>query len=139
MIFIDQVVGSQRLRTVSAIGETFPMTDTANGKAALVLLDNDIVDRVIKAEAELSPKRKTRKDMRTELNGISERGYALDIDEHTDGISATGIGFESNGVVYAISISAPTSRFLPKKELLIQKLLSFKKQIEIALPGARFT
>ena len=36
MIFIDQVVGNQRLRTVSAIGETFPMTDTANGKAALV-------------------------------------------------------------------------------------------------------
>jgi DNA-binding IclR family transcriptional regulator len=33
LIFIDQVVGSQRLRTESAIGETFPLYCTANGKA----------------------------------------------------------------------------------------------------------
>ena len=35
LIFIDQVIGSQRLRTVSAVGETFPLYCTANGKAYL--------------------------------------------------------------------------------------------------------
>ena len=41
LVFIDQVIGSQRLRTVSAVGETFPLYCTANGKAYLAQLDDD--------------------------------------------------------------------------------------------------
>ena len=44
LMFIDQVIGSQRLRTVSAVGETFPLHCTANGKAYLAELD-DASDR----------------------------------------------------------------------------------------------
>src|SRR6186997_3542468 len=33
LVFIDQVIGSQRLRAVSAVGDTFPLYCTANGKA----------------------------------------------------------------------------------------------------------
>ena len=44
LIFIDQVIGSQRLRTVSAVGETFPLHCTANGKAYLAQL-SDAGDR----------------------------------------------------------------------------------------------
>lgn len=139
MTFIDQVVGNQRLRTVSAIGESFPMTDTANGKAALVLLDNDTVHRVMTAEAGQSSKHKTQKALRAELDDISKLGYALDIDEHTDGISAAGIAFESSGVVYAISIPAPTGRFLVKKARLIEKLEAFKNEITRVLPEACFS
>ena len=40
LIFIDQVEGSHRLRTVSAIGEAFPLHCTANGKAYLATLDD---------------------------------------------------------------------------------------------------
>ncbi|MEL6641242.1 MAG: helix-turn-helix domain-containing protein [Pseudomonadota bacterium] len=32
MIFVDQVSGTHRLRTVSSIGEVFPLTTTANGQ-----------------------------------------------------------------------------------------------------------
>ena len=32
LVFIDQVIGSQRLRAVSAVGDTFPLYCTANGK-----------------------------------------------------------------------------------------------------------
>src|SRR5689334_4216575 len=35
LVFVDQVIGSQRLRTVSAVGESFPLYCTANGKAYL--------------------------------------------------------------------------------------------------------
>lgn len=35
MIFLDQVPGTHRLRTVSSIGEVFPLTTTANGRACL--------------------------------------------------------------------------------------------------------
>ncbi len=138
IVFIDQVVGNQRLRTVSAIGETFPLTTTANGKAALVLLDSDTANRLVMEEAELATTRKTQKTFKAELKDISKCGYALDINEHTDGISAIGIAFESDGVVYAISIPAPSARFLSKKKVLIKKLDAFKKDIIKVLPEVRF-
>jgi len=35
MIFLDQVPGTHRLRAVSSVGEVFPITSTANGRACL--------------------------------------------------------------------------------------------------------
>ena len=52
MLFVDQVVGSHRLRAVSAVGEVFPMTTTANGKATLSLLDDEMVDALVTRELE---------------------------------------------------------------------------------------
>src|SRR5690349_17496301 len=43
LVFIDQVIGSQRLRAVSAVGDTFPLYCTANGKAYLAQLSNDAI------------------------------------------------------------------------------------------------
>lgn len=139
MIFIDQVVGNQRLRTVSAIGETFPMTETANGKAALVLLDKETVNRVIAAKVGRSNKNEAAKALQVELNKVIQLGYALDIDEHTDGISAVGIAFECNSQIYALSIPAPTGRFLDKQITLIEQLESFKAEITRVLPETRFS
>ena len=39
MWFIDQIESGHRLRAVSAVGMRFPLHVTANGKAALALLD----------------------------------------------------------------------------------------------------
>ena len=47
LIFVDQVIGAQRLRTVSAVGETFPLYCTANGKAYLAQLDEVAIARLI--------------------------------------------------------------------------------------------
>src|SRR5215472_7509010 len=47
LVFIDQVIGSHRLRTVSAVGETFPLHCTANGKAYLAELDEVTIARLI--------------------------------------------------------------------------------------------
>src|ERR1700712_4868720 len=47
LVFIDQVIGSHRLRTVSAVGETFPLYCTANGKAYLSSLDELEVEQLI--------------------------------------------------------------------------------------------
>src|SRR3954447_3741099 len=52
LIFIDQVIGSQRLRTVSAVGESFPLYCTANGKAYLSSLDEPAVEQLIGATYE---------------------------------------------------------------------------------------
>src|SRR5277367_3095294 len=44
-VFTDQVQGVHRLRAVSAIGETFPLHCTANGKAILSLFSAERVER----------------------------------------------------------------------------------------------
>jgi DNA-binding IclR family transcriptional regulator len=45
LVFIDQVIGPQRLRTVSAVGDSFPLYCTANGKAYLSMLEDAAIDR----------------------------------------------------------------------------------------------
>ena len=47
LVFIDQVIAPQRLRTVSAVGETFPLYCTANGKAYLAQLSEAGIEKLI--------------------------------------------------------------------------------------------
>ena len=52
MIFLDQVSGPHRLRTMSSVGEVFPLTTTANGRACLALMPKDKAQPLIDAEIE---------------------------------------------------------------------------------------
>lgn len=125
MRFLDQVVGSQRLRTVSSIGETFPLTSTANGKAALACLDSETVDALIKTELtnDVAGKR-IRKQLLEELKAIRAGALAKDEDEHTEGISAMGFAIsDSLGDVYALSTPVPSSRYARVKDLLEKAIL----------------
>lgn len=138
MVFVDQVAGRHRLRTVSAIGETFPMTVTANGKAALCLLSDVTVNRILQHETDHGTVQKTPAKLSKELNRIKSDGYGLDIDEHTKGISAAGIAFRVGDAIYAISIPTPTQRFKQDKTVLIEKLLAIKNDITKVLPETQF-
>lgn len=120
MRFIDQIEGSQRLRTVSSIGEAFPLTNTANGKAALASLDRAQAVSLIKSELGLSRETgKALKNLLSELDLIDAGELATDENEHTDGICALGVaGIDENGVVYAISIPVPATRYIREKSRL---------------------
>lgn len=124
MVFVDQVVGTQRLRTVSAVGETFPLITTANGKAVLALLDDELAAsltaRALKAD---EAPQKTLSEIIAQIEEIRELGLAWDFDEHTDGISAVGMAFtEPSGMIYALSIPVPSHRFLKSKDRLANLL-----------------
>lgn len=96
MWFIDQIESAHRLRAVSAVGGRFPLHDTANGKAALALLGD--------ATARGS-------------------GIHYDRDEHTTGISAAGVaGRLPGGHIVAISVPAPTERFLADEAVIVGAL-----------------
>lgn len=112
IIFLDQVPGSHRLRTVSSVGDVFPLTTTANGKAALSLLTPE--------EAKARATREWTRDGETgdwdalaaELETIRQTGLAFDLDDHTDGICAVGAAFRApGGEISAISVPVPSSRF----------------------------
>lgn len=114
MRFVDQIVGSQRLRTVSSIGETFPLTTTANGKAALACLDEPVAEKLILAELSAHPEFNIKLGpLLAELGQIRAGALARDQNEHTDGVSALGFAVKAeNGDIFAISVPAPSSRFI---------------------------
>jgi DNA-binding IclR family transcriptional regulator len=136
IVFVDQVAGTQRLRAVSAIGETFPTTVTANGKAALTWLEGADVTRILDYERKQMITDKSANEFAAELDQIRKSGYALDVDEHTDGISAVGIAFHASDTIYAISIPAPSHRFRNQREIYIAKLQAIKSEVVATIPGA---
>lgn len=126
MIFIDQVPGTHRLRTVSSVGEVFPVTTTANGRACLAQLPRHVALMHAQAEA-------TQSNIPLDVDGfgeildrITETGLAYDNDEHSDGISAVGFAFRDlSGELHAISVPVPTSRFVRQRseiEAAVQKI-----------------
>jgi DNA-binding IclR family transcriptional regulator len=118
MWFVDQVESSHRLRAVSAVGVRFPLEVTANGKAALAALDDAEAQAVI---ARFSPGVADR--LRREIAEIRRTGIAFDRGEHTPGISAAAIARRTLGDnVVAISVPAPTERFLEKEQCIVAAL-----------------
>jgi DNA-binding IclR family transcriptional regulator len=129
LVFIDQVIGSQRLRTVSAVGESFPLYCTANGKACLAQLDDGGVERLIGGSFEArTPKTITRLDaLLAELRTVRRTGVAYDRDEHTLGICAAGVALRDHlGNTVAISVPVPSQRFQASQTMIAERLLATK-------------
>jgi DNA-binding IclR family transcriptional regulator len=133
LVFIDQVIGGQRLRTVSAVGETFPLHCTANGKAYLAQLSEPAIEALIGRTYEArTPKSLTKLDaLLADLKVARRTGVAFDREEHTLGISAAGVVLHDPlGNVVAISVPVPTHRFQNRQALIAEKLLATKQALE---------
>jgi DNA-binding IclR family transcriptional regulator len=125
LVFIDQVVGSQRLRAVSAVGESFPLYCTANGKACLAALDDADVARLVGGGMPArTPCTKTRLDaLLAELVHIRATGVAFDREEHTEGICAAGAALRDRlGNQVAISVPVPAQRFAGREAMIAKRL-----------------
>jgi len=139
LVFTDQVIGSQRLRTVSAVGETFPLYCTANGKAYLAELDRADIERLIgKTYERRTPKTLTRlADLLEDLNPVRRSGVAFDREEHTVGICAAGVAMRDLlGNAVAISVPVPTQRFHDRQAQIAERLLATKHALEAHLSAA---
>jgi DNA-binding IclR family transcriptional regulator len=124
--FVDQVLAPQRLRAVSSIGESFPLSCTANGKALLAALDRTRAERLLPPRlVALTPNTITsREQLWQELDEVQRRGYAIDHEEHNIGISAVGATVsDANGVIAAVTVVVPTPRFSGNEQWLAERLL----------------
>ena len=133
LIFIDQVVGSQRLRTESAVGETFPLYCTANGKAYLATLSDDQVAALIgsRYEARTPHTLTALAPLLAELSVIRKSGVAFDREEHTLGVCAAGIALlDPVGNSIAISVPIPTPRFQNRQAMIAERLLATKRALQ---------
>ena len=139
LVFIDQVIGEQRLRTVSAVGETFPLYCTANGKAYLAQLAEPAIEALIgRAYTPRTPKTLQRIDaLLADLKSARRTGVAYDREEHTLGICAVGVAMQDPlGNSVAISVPVPTQRFADRRTMIAERLLATKRAMEMHMNSA---
>ncbi|WP_352400468.1 IclR family transcriptional regulator [Anaerotignum sp.] len=127
------------LKASSHIGEKLPIYATSKGKLILSQLsDSKIYDffRENKIEAFTGSTITTPGKMLNELFDIRENGFALDKEEHCEGLSCIAVpirNFEGK-IIASLSASGPTQRILPKIENGIkQDLLEASKSISSKL------
>ncbi|MBN1566383.1 MAG: IclR family transcriptional regulator [Acidobacteria bacterium] len=139
-VFVDQIPGSHRLRAVSAIGVSFPLHCTANGKAMLAALDAKELSRLkkrMRLTAFTENSIRSWEKLEQELLRIRETELAYDREEHSIGISAIGtaiIGLE--GEIAAITIPTPMVRFAKKEPELAKALQLCRDAVDRILGGA---
>ncbi len=138
LVFVDQIAGPRRLRTVSAVGETFPLHCTANGKAALALLDDEQIHSICRTglARHTAATKVSVPGLMAELARIRQTGVATDIEEHSSGICAVGMAFgDGAGSIYAISVPMPSVRFDPGDVTLSTELRKTTEAIAARLRG----
>lgn len=124
MMFLDQISGTHRLRTVSAVGDVFPLTTTANGRAVLSKMPEDRAQVLIEQEWERRGIDGDIAAFMIMLAEVRKSGLAYDLEEHTQGISAIGFSFEDwSGALHAISVPVPSTRFEACRENVEKEIL----------------
>lgn len=130
MIFVDQVPGTYRLRTVSSVGEVFPITTTANGRACLAAQPRDKALSIARAECDKIGGHFDEPAFCDILDQIQATGLAYDLNEHSEGISAIGFAFSDMvGEIYAISVPVPTTRFTAQKDRIEDALRTTARDV----------
>ena len=138
MVFVDQIKSNHRLSAVSAVGESFPTFSSANGKAALSLLSNDEIAALLKGGLfeETSHTITRMSELLAEIDQVRKDNFAIDNEEHTEGICAIGTAFHDPfGRIVAVSVPVPTTRFNRSKETITKALLDFRESVIVAIHG----
>lgn len=139
-IYIYRAEGSRAIPANIRLGKPRYMHISSAGKAILANLPDERVNEII---AEWGIPAKTdqsitdREELKSELNRVSERGFALNKEESLQGIWAIGASVtEGADVKGAISVSGPSHRLQSDEEIrdgLPSKVLSYAEEIEIEL------
>lgn len=117
-LYIEKIECSQPIRMTHSLGERNPMHCTGVGKALLIGMTNEEIDRVI-AKTELkryTPSTITDRDrLLQEIERARKEGVAYDNEELSIGVRciAAPIFDRAGRVVASISISGPAQRFMP--------------------------
>lgn len=132
--FVDHIEGQHRLRAVSAIGVSFALHCSANGKAILSLLSEEALvqmKKTFRLTKFTSNSISSWKQLEVELAKIRRTGLAYDIEEHTLGISAVGTPIVGpGGEIASISMPIPSVRFEERREELESALRDCRKSVE---------
>jgi DNA-binding IclR family transcriptional regulator len=118
VIYVDQVPGSRSVRMFTVVGAAALAHTTAAGKAILAFGPPETVGALYSDQdglERLTPRTLTTVDaLKEDLARTLKRGYAIDNEEHEEGVScvAAPVLDRDGRPRAAISISAPTARVL---------------------------
>ncbi len=133
VVFIDQVTGPHRLPTVAGRGNSYPLHCTANGKAYLGEIDDAAVVDLIgrKYQRRTKNTKVTFAELAAEMKTVRQTGVAVDNEEHSSGVCATGVALrDPAGNYVAISVPVPSQRFKDEYKMIARRLLETKAALE---------
>ncbi len=139
-MFVDQVIGSSRLVAISAVGESFPLHCTANGKALLSCVSAERRKSLLSGKlTRHTDKTLTVADaVEKDVQACLQSQLAWDLEEHAEGISAVGAAFiDPLGRDFAISVPTPSARFAKKRNDIGARVISARDEIVRLIPGSR--
>jgi DNA-binding IclR family transcriptional regulator len=121
VLYLDKIEPDRTVRLSSTIGHRNGAHCTAVGKAMLAWLSEPEVDAILQQHGMQGCTAKTLTtpaELKADLKLIRERGYAIDDEEHEEGVRcvAAAVKDYSGRPVAAMSVSAPSFR-LPQEKL----------------------
>lgn len=135
-LLVYQYPSDQELRVISAVGSALPVYCTAHGKALLAGLEDGAVRVLLRGPlaARTAHTCTGVNELLADLAATRQRGFAVDCEEHANGVCGLGITLRTGGTErYALSIAVPALRFAENREALGACLLRCKAEIEQAL------
>ena len=135
VLYLARYDGNRPLRLTANIGDRFPATCTATGKALLANLDPAVLrDRLSRVTSlpVLTPRSiASVPDLLGELDQVRRQGWAADDEETTTGVTCMAIAVGQEGVParFAVSVTVLTSRLgqdLSRDDLL-HELFALRK------------
>ena len=130
---VDHIISQQELRVASPLGKAFSVYTSAHGKAVLASLSNDEVKAIIddKWIQQTEASHISYDTLFQDLDLIRKNGWAVDIEEHAEGICAVGVAINAEMTDhYSIAVSLPTIRFNRNMSKVTSALLACKAEVE---------
>jgi len=137
VLYLARYDGTQPLRLAANIGDRFPAHCTATGKALLAVLDPRTLDERLRGRQRLvALTDRSITDpavLRAELETVRERGYAVDEEESTPGVTCLALavsGFRTDSDPFALGVTSLTSAL---DDVLRAKLLAELREVASSL------
>lgn len=120
VVYLDKIEPSRSVRLTSSVGRRNPAYCTAVGKAIMAYLPDAQVEDAVRKHGLDQLTRKTitnMLDLRADLAKVRSLGYAIDDEEHEEGVLCVGAPVWSVGEypIAAISVSGPIFRLSHEK------------------------
>jgi len=135
VIYLDTIGSPEVLRTEIMAGTRTPAHCTALGKVLLSSISDSEFESLYKSDEPLSSLTSksisSLEELKKNLKKVKKQGYSVDREEYKIGINCIGVPiFRRNGIIAAISITGPASRFtIDEMEKVKGKLMTISKEI----------
>ena len=134
VLYLARHNGNQPVRLATDIGHRLPAVVTSLGKAMLAgLPDDDLDARLAGVDhmPQLTPRSyRTLTELRADLAQVRRRGYAVDDEQNTRGITCYGVAIPGYRQPTAVSTTLLTSRVTPElHDRLIGSLQTLSRQL----------